>query len=203
MAVDTQRITRLVEQLLNEEDPTVSLSALTQLRGQLDQLERAQVARALAAGHTFTAIAAPLSISRQAAHRRYRDLAAAPATPQRDPSTLSPEARAALVRARQEAARHGASLIESQHLLLGVARTGSFSLDIEAARRSLGPPRRPASEPTRLHTALRSRLPRANGPLGLSHLLRAALDDPGGGAQRVLDRLGIPPQAMLDALEHP
>src|ERR1700742_4960139 len=66
MGVDTQRITRLVEQLLNEEEPPVSLRALTQLRGQLGELERAQVARALAAGHSFTAISAPLSISRQA-----------------------------------------------------------------------------------------------------------------------------------------
>jgi hypothetical protein len=204
MAVDTQRITRLFERALSSQDPTESLRALTELRSQLDQLERAHVARALEAGYTFTAVAAPLAISRQAAHRRYRDLAAPapPAPPHREPTTVSPEARAALLRAREEAARHGAQVIESQHLLLGVARTGAFSLDIEAARRSLGPPRRPSSEPTGLHTSLRARVPRTNGPLGLDHLLRAALDDPGGGARRVLDRLGIPPQVMLDALEH-
>src|SRR5215475_5995841 len=129
MAVDTQRITRLLERVLASQDPTESLTALTELRSQLDQLERAQVARALEVGYTFTAVAAPLAISRQAAHRRYRDLAPAAHPPEREPRTVSPEARAALLRAREEAARHGARVIESQHLLLGVARTGSFSLD--------------------------------------------------------------------------
>jgi hypothetical protein len=202
MAVDAERITMLVERALTEEDPIASLGALTELRSRLDQLERAHVARALATGQTFTAIAAPLVISRQAAHRRYRDLVSAPPPPAREPPMLSPEARAALVCAREEAARHGAPDIESQHLLLGVARTGSFSLDIDAARRSFGPPRRNAFEPTRLHFSLRARLPRTNGPLGLDDLLRAALEDPGGGARSVLDRLGILPQTMLDALEH-
>ena len=44
-----------------------------------------------------------------------------------------PNARTALQRARQEAARHGAQSIESEHLLVAVARTGILSLDIEAA----------------------------------------------------------------------
>src|SRR4051794_22418281 len=96
--LDTHHITMLVERALTEEDPIASLRALTELRSRLDQLERAQVARALATGQTFTAIAAPLVISRQAAHRRYRDLVSAPPpSPAREPPTLSPEARAALV----------------------------------------------------------------------------------------------------------
>ena len=57
------------------DDPMAALQALTELRHQLDLVERSQVARALDTGHTFTAIAVPLAISRQAAHRRHRDLA--------------------------------------------------------------------------------------------------------------------------------
>src|SRR5690349_8334159 len=131
-AFDHQRIPLLLERATATGDPMAALQALTELRHQLDLVERDQVTRALDAGHSFTAIAVPLAISRQAAHRRYRDLAA-PTAP-RQPPTLSPEARTALQRARQEAARQGAESIESEHLLLAVARTGVLSLDIEAAR---------------------------------------------------------------------
>src|SRR5688500_18163409 len=137
MAPNTQRILALLERALTAAEPTSSLSALTALRAELDVLERARVARALQAAETFASVAAPLGISRQAAHRRYRDLAAAPPPPARSPS-LSPEARAALIRAREEAARHGSSSIDSQHLLLAIARTAprhGLRIDVEAARR--------------------------------------------------------------------
>src|SRR3954464_10875492 len=135
MAFDHLRIPSLVDTATADDDPMAALRALTDLRAQLDLVERAQVARALAAGNTFTSTAAPLAIPRQAAHRRYRDLMASPAPP-----TLSPAARTALHRARQEAARQGAENIKSEHLLVAVARTGVLSLDIEAARRAFGPP---------------------------------------------------------------
>jgi hypothetical protein len=198
MAPDFQHLPGLVERATADTNPMAALEALTELRHQLDLVERAQVARALGTGHTFTSIAAPLAISRQAAHRRYRDLA--PPPPLRQPPTLSPEARTALQRARQEAARQGAQSIESEHLLVAVARTGVLSLDIEAARRTFGPPVANAPEPAGLHPALRARLTRASGTLELQHLLRAALEDPGGGARRLLERLGIQPQAVLDGL---
>jgi hypothetical protein len=197
-AFDHQRIPRLLQHATTAGDPMAALRALTELRHQLDLVERDQVARALEAGHTFTAIAKPLAISRQAAHRRYRDLAA-PAPP-RQPPMLSPEARTALQRARQEAARQGAESIGSEHLLVAVARTGVLSLDIEAARRTFGPPAARAHEPSGLHPSLRARLSRSSGTLELHHLARAALEDPGGGAQRLLERLGIPPHTMLDRL---
>src|SRR5688572_14632112 len=127
---DDQRIPDLVRRATASSEPMAALQALTELRHQLDLVERGHVAQALEAGHTFTAIAAPLAISRQAAHRRYRDLA--PPSAPHEPPTLSPEARTALQRARQEAARHGAQSIESEHLLVAVARTGVLSLDIEA-----------------------------------------------------------------------
>src|SRR5690348_14944224 len=105
MAMDRQRILAMLERALNEDAPMASLQALTELRHELDLLERAHVARALREGQTFTAIATPLAISRQAAHRRYRDLTAAP--PLRSTPALTAEARNALLRAREEAARHG------------------------------------------------------------------------------------------------
>lgn len=81
MALDRQRIPTLVERALTSADPMAALEAVTELRRELDLLEREQVARALEARHTFTSIAKALAISRQGAHRRYRDLSPAPPSP--------------------------------------------------------------------------------------------------------------------------
>src|SRR4051812_18443852 len=104
MAPNAQRIIALLERVLTAPDPTRSLGTLRELRSELDSLERVHVARALQAGESFASIARPLGISRQAAHRRYRDLAVSLPDPPRKPS-LSPDARTALIRAREEAAR--------------------------------------------------------------------------------------------------
>src|SRR4051795_5878936 len=106
MAPNAQNIVALLERALTVPAPIESLATLAELRNELDELERTHVARALQAGGSYADIARPLGISRQAAHRRYRDLASAPPAPRRA-STLSPEARAALIRAREEAERHG------------------------------------------------------------------------------------------------
>ena len=134
------------------------------------------------AGQTFAAVAKPLGISRQAAHRRYRHLTAptAPAQPR-----LTADARAALIRARAEAARHGSRSIDPHHLLLALAPRG---LDVEAARRSFGPPAINAPAPAGLHPTLHARLVRTDGPLQLDHLLRAALEDP--ASQQLMQRFG-------------
>ena len=42
--------------------------------------------------------------------------------------------------------------------------------------------------------------PAMTGRCGLDHLLPAALEDPDGGARRLLDRLGIAPDALREAL---
>lgn len=188
MAPNAHRIIALLERALTVEEPTRSLTTLTDLRHELDALERVYVARALQAGESFAAVAKPLGISRQAAHRRYRDLAAPPRR-----QTLSPEARAALVRAREEATRHGSGSIDSTHVLLAIAR--ERGLDVEAASRSFGPPTLNAAVPSGLHPALHARLTGGAGQLQLDHLLHAALEDPDG--QRLLDRLGIAPELLL------
>src|SRR4051794_9628068 len=179
MAPDPQQILTLLERTLTDPDPTASLTALTALRCELEELERTHVARALREGQTFTAIAKPLGISRQAAHRRYRNLSIPPQP------RLSREARHALVRARDEATRHGSRSIDSEHLLLALAPRG---LDVEAARRSIAPPTVNAPTPAGLHPSLHARLVRNHGPLEIDHLLRAALEDP--SARRLLQRFG-------------
>jgi hypothetical protein len=189
MAPNAQRIIALLERTLTDPKPTKALSILTELRAELDELERSHVGRALQAGHSFADVARPLKISRQAAHRRYRDLAA---PPQRRP-TLAPDARAALIRARQEAARHGSISIDSTHLLLAIAV--QCGVDVDAARRSVAPPAINAPVPSGLHPALHARLTRDAGMLGLDHLVDAALEDPEG--RRLLDQLGVAPNRLL------
>src|SRR3954454_15493778 len=191
MVPNAQRIITLLERTLTDRNPVNSLTILTELRSELDELERGHVGRALHAGSSFADVARPLGISRQAAHRRYRDLA----TPSVQRPTLAPEARAALIRARQEAARHGSVSIDSTHLLLAIAegRRGNG----EAGRRSVAPPAINAPVPSGLHPALHARLTRDAGQLRLDHLIRAALEDPEG--RRLLDRLGVAPGRLLSS----
>ena len=111
---------------------------------------------------------------------------------------LSAEARSALIRAREEATRHGSVSIDGTHLLLAISRQRHLGIDVEAARRTFAPPAMNAKVPTGLHPALHARLTRDRGPLDLDQLLRAAIEDP--DSQRLLDRLGVPPQQLLDAL---
>ena len=202
MAPNAQRILAALERALTAQEPISALRALNQLRTEIDTLERVHVARALQSGATFADIARPLGISRQAAHRRYRHLASAPPAAPRSPA-LSPEARAALIRAREEAARHGSGSIDSEHLLVAIARTAKRplrGLDVEAARRHLGPPTVNAPSPSGFRPSLHALLSRDEGPLKLDHLLRAALEDPHGGAKRLLNRLGIAPEQLQEAL---
>jgi hypothetical protein len=191
MAPNAQRIVALLERTLTDPEPTKALTILTELRSELDELERTHVARALQSGCSFADVARPLKISRQAAHRRYRDLA----TPAPRRPTLAPEARAALIRARQEAARHGSVSIDSTHVLLAIAH--DCGVDIDAARRSFGPPTVNARVPTGLHPALHARLMRDAGTLRIDHLVEAALEDPEG--RRLLNELGIAPHRLLTA----
>jgi len=180
MAPNAPQIVALLQRALTAPEPTSSLASLTALRRELDVLERAQVARALKSGVSFAALAKPLGITRQAAHRRYRDLAA--------PATLSPEARAALVSAREEAARNGSGSIDSTHLLLAIAQSRGL------ARRASGPALN-AVAPSGLHPALHARITSRGGMLQVDHLLNAALEDPAG--VRMLTQLGITPERLL------
>ena len=105
------RLTELLEHATRASDPEVALRALTALRRELDAFERVQAWRALDGGASYGAVARSLGISRQAAHRRYRELAAATEPPPGgEPVRLrvAPEARAAVQLAAEEAAALGA-----------------------------------------------------------------------------------------------
>jgi hypothetical protein len=68
-----ERIILRTRGTLMARDPLTALDELQALRAELDAYEKALVYRALGSGTTFAAVARSLGISRQAAHRRYRD----------------------------------------------------------------------------------------------------------------------------------
>jgi Clp amino terminal domain, pathogenicity island component len=193
-------------------EPDASLRALTALRTHLDAFERVQVWRALDAGHSYGEIARALGLSRQAAHRRYRTLAGATEPPGR--VQISPEARAAVQLAGEEAAALGAPQVGSEHMLLGILRVGddraaaslkAEGVSISAARTSaqptVGDTGRPSGEAVTayarevLGAALRHAAENG-GVIEVADLLLAALDRPGGGACRTLEALGVSPEAV-------
>ncbi|HET6547848.1 MAG TPA: hypothetical protein VFG79_05310, partial [Solirubrobacter sp.] len=97
----------MLEHAVRASDPEVALRALSALRRELEAFERVQAWRALDSGSSYGAVARALGISRQAAHRRYRELAAATEPPPggEPPMKLrvAPEARAAVQLAGEEA----------------------------------------------------------------------------------------------------
>jgi ATP-dependent Clp protease ATP-binding subunit ClpA len=122
------RLRELVEHAVRAGEPAAALRALTALREEVEAFERLQVARALDAGDSFSAVARALGITRQAAHRRYRDLAGISLPDPRETGTrpgrmlVTSEARTAVNLAREEASALGAGAVGSEHLLLGIIR---------------------------------------------------------------------------------
>ncbi len=150
-----------LQRTLTARDPLVALEELCALRAALDEFERERVRRALDSGASYGAIARGLGISRQAAHRRYRDLLNEP-PPQR--LTASAEALAVLQRARHVAARQGAAAVEGEHVLRALENGPTVT---PAGRHNVPLGRR-------LHASLL----RIGAPIGLAELRRAALEDP-------------------------
>lgn len=68
-----ERIILRTRRMLLARDPLVALDELQRLRRDLDVYERELAQRALESGASYGAVARALGISRQAAHRRYRD----------------------------------------------------------------------------------------------------------------------------------
>ena len=193
-------------------EPEEALVKLGELRSELSAYERSRVTDALRSGYSFGAVATALGISRQAAHRRYRDLAHAPA----EPLPLSNHARHAIRLAGEEAAAAGARAAASEHLLLGVLRSGcgaaraleAEGITVEATRECLragdeirgfcgrqrgGRPRRPARGG--LDRARTRRLVRER-----RHIALAALNSKDGGALRAITALGVTPAAVRERL---
>jgi transposase-like protein len=219
------RLVELLEHAVRASDPEVALHALTALRRELDAFERVQAWRALDAGSSYGAVARALGITRQAAHRRYRDLAdATEPPPGAEPARLrvAPEARAAVQLAGEEATALGAAQMGSEHLLLGILRAGdavaagalrAAGVTLDGARAAATPTLTTtaangtgaddrASAVTRyaravFGEAMRQAAVAPDRSIGVADLLRAALHDPEGGACRTLQALGVSPELVV------
>src|SRR4051812_45957043 len=174
----TQRIRTELRDAVSAPDMLMALSALTNLRADLDTFERDRVRDALEDGVSFAAVARALGISRQAAHRRYRELV----VPDTRPLTrvpLSSAGRATLTRARDEAAALGAGQVDGVHVILALIAAGYLpapGLSIREARLYAGPPG--DGVPARLGLALEAALQRVPPPVRIDDLLRAAHSEP-------------------------
>ncbi len=211
------RLTELLQHAVKAGDPETSLHALAALRKELDAFERVQAWRALDGGSSYGAVARAIGISRQAAHRRYRELAAAAEPPTGTPRLrVTPEARAAVQLAGEEAKALGAARIGSEHLLLGILRAGdpraagalrANGVKLEAARLAAQPTLAGdgEGEGTAAITgyarrvfgeAMRHAAAEGGHAIEVCDLLAAALRDEGGGARRTLDALGVDAAAV-------
>jgi hypothetical protein len=217
----------LLRRAISTEDPDDALRAITTLRGELDRLERDAVACARVAGASWSTIADALSITRQAAQKRHRGAsppAAATAAPAATGTVLvTAPARMAVRLGRQEARSMGSDIVGSEHLLLGILRSGGH----QAARvlNDLGvtlDDARAAAQPTLvdgkahmepagkdgisayaravLEQSLREAIARGEAHIGVEHLLLALLREDVGGAARTISELGIDPDAVRERL---
>lgn len=228
MGSGDRQIGDLLRRAVSTDDPDDALRAVTALRGELDRLERDHVACARVAGSSWSSIADALSITRQAAQKRHRGATPAHTAEPAPPRTVlvTAPARMAVRLGRQEARAMGATSVGSEHLLLGVLRSG----DHQAARvlRDLGvslDDARIAAQPTLvdgrppdasgkdgskdeskdgistyarsvLEQSLREAVARGEAFIGPEHVLLALLREDVGGAARTLSQLGIDPDTV-------
>jgi transposase-like protein len=165
---------RLVDQLertLTASDPVRALRELRALRAELDAFERDRVRLALESGASFASIARGLGITRQAAHRRYRNLTSEPPR-----LVATPEALAVLQRARHVAARVGSPTVEAEH--------------VAHALTASSPIPRGGTPPGALGRGLFDALARIGSPIGVEELRRVVSER---GARPRVER------AVLDA----
>jgi hypothetical protein len=207
-----QRLRDLVEHAVRAE-PAASLRAVTALREELVAFERLQVARMLDAGGSFGAVGQALGISRQAAHRRYRDLVGV-SLPDPEPQPgakrgrilVTSEARAAVNLARDEATALGAETVGSEHLLLGIIRCDSARVasvlrtDVSLDRaRSCAQPTLVEGQPPPPPPAK----PAGSGPRGISAYARSVFEQSLREAVRRGDRFVGVEHLLLASLQDP
>ncbi len=207
--------------------PVEGMRAITALRARLEGVEQQRVAEMLDQGATWAAVAETLGISRQAAHRRFRDVRKPPPAPA-PPSTqvnrilVTGVARATVTMAREEAAALGAPAVGTEHLLLALTRSApepvayalrSVGIDEEALRATLQPTLVEGSQPAAgdsvltaharevLEGSLQQAVKRGDGFIGPDHLLYALLENPSGGASQTLAALGATADDVIDALD--
>lgn len=203
------------------DQPGRALSAIVELRDRLDELEEFQVDNAREQGWSWSEIAFPLRVTRQAAHHKHaKRLEDARRGRGEGRLVLSVEARRCVVRARREAAAFGHDSVGTDHLLLGLlaqSRIASalaplgVTLDralfavtdlrsFRAARRraAAGAGPIPTSEKAReaFDRSLREAVRLGADTVRAEHLLLALLRERDCAARRVLDHLEIAPAAI-------
>ena len=216
MSASGQRICKLAERASAAASPDEALQFVRALREEIDDFERQHVARALTLGEPVTAIARALGVSRQSAHRRFRDLV--PPRLQGERPQPTPEVKLAVEYARGEARRLRAPTVAGEHLLLGILRLDDcavvqalnvLGITSETARpiaqqvtaaRLRSPPLEDGTRAI-LAAALRASHRVHAERVGIQHLLLGALNDPAGGAAKVLRGLGVTPDAARATLD--
>jgi hypothetical protein len=215
----------LLRRAVSTDDPDDALRAITVLRGELDRLERDAVTCARVAGSSWSSIADALSITRQAAQKRHRGAVpaanSAPA-PMRTVLVTAP-ARQAVRLGRQEARAMGSDLVGSEHLLLGILRSGDqravkvleqMGVTLDDARAAAQPTlvdgQAHAEPPGKdgissyarsvLEQSLREAVARGEGYIAVEHLLLALLREDVGGAARTLHELGVDADVVRERL---
>jgi transposase-like protein len=211
MGEQAERICALAQASAAADDADTALRALTELRAEIDAFVRVQVECALRAGRSFSDVARSLGISRQAAHRRFRDLAPKNRLERRHALVATEGARRAVRLARAEAHAAGATP-RSEHVLLGILRTDCGASRVlrfegvtpERARACAQSGARDgdsAGSMSRiLKQAARLALSRGDRELDTEELLLAALADPDGGAARTLAALAVQPASVRERL---
>jgi ATP-dependent Clp protease ATP-binding subunit ClpA len=211
----TERIAELASALAEATTPAAALRRITELRKELDAFERREVARALTSGSSFAAVARQLGVTRQAVHRRFRDVVG----PELALGT-APEVGRVLRFAREEATVVGSRDLRGEHILLAVLRAGDLPaagvlrdagvalgrarVHVDAASPALSVLAReaPVSDLRSLLMAPAAEArKRGSRRIEVEHLLLGALEDESGGATRALRALGTDPDAIRHALE--
>ena len=208
------RLAELAAEVADAPTPRAALRRLGELRDELDAFERRQVARALADGASFAAIARDLGLSRQAVHRRFRSVA-----PEESKLQTAPDVRRVLQYARDAAAALGGGEVGSEHIVLAVLRAEDLpaaellreagaTLDRARTHVEGTSPRgklfRREPDPgellTLLETPARAARARGGGRIEVEDVLAGALEDPSGGAARTLRALGADPDEIRERL---
>src|SRR5919199_1473499 len=168
------------------------LTAVSELRRQLDSFEAGYVEEAFYEGWSWSRIAGCLGVSRQAAHHKYAKPLKAKRRRWRrlrDRVTFPLEMQRIVRRAMAEAQIMGHRRVDAGHLLLGIA-SGDEGPAVEALTVSgISLPR------------LREQATRLNSPeLRPEHLLLALLRPPEGPIRKLLVRMGVLPDEIGDRL---
>jgi hypothetical protein len=172
----SHRIADLADEVIGAATATEALRKIRELRAEIDAFEREQVIQALADGVTFATIARDLGVSRQAAHRRFRSLAAGEA-----PLQSTDDARRVVRFARDEALAVGSPAPTGSHVVVAALRAGDAPA-AEVLRRAGATLERLAPRSTRRRRARRCSAARRGVPTSCGGCSRPRPRSPAPGA---------------------